>query len=66
VVFAIPDDFRLSMLRFERRIEAHDVEGVLRSFDPVAYPGYRELEKSFLAFARRRGRGTGSSRFPGP
>lgn len=53
VVFAIPDDFRLSMLRFERRLEAHDVEGTLRSFDPVAYPDYREMEKTFLAFARR-------------
>lgn len=53
VVFAVPDDFRLSMLRFERRLEAHDVEGTLRSFDPVVFPEYRALEKDFLAFARR-------------
>lgn len=53
VTYAIPDDFRLAMMRFERRLEAHDVEGVLRTFDPVAFPHFRELEKAYLAFSRR-------------
>lgn len=53
VTYAIPDDFRLAMGRFERRLEAHDIEGVLRTFDPAAFPDFRGLERSFLAFARR-------------
>lgn len=53
VVYSIPDDFKLAMLRFERRFEAQDVEGVLRSFDPLKVTDFRGLEKSFLAFTRR-------------
>lgn len=54
VVYAVPDDFRLSMLRFERRLEANDIEGFLRTFDPVAYePQFRDLERGYLEFARR-------------
>lgn len=53
VTYAIPDDFRLAMARFERRLEAHDIEGVLRTFDSALVPDYRLLERTFLAFARR-------------
>jgi len=54
VTYALPDDFRLAMLRFERRVEASDIEGTLRTFDPVAYrPDFRELERAYLEFARR-------------
>lgn len=53
VVYAIPDDFRLSMLRFQRRLEAHDIEGTLRSFDPAGFPHFRDFERRFLAFSRR-------------
>ncbi len=53
VVYAIPDDFRLSMLRFQRRFEAGDIQGTLNSFDPLACVNFRALERSYLDFARR-------------
>lgn len=53
VTYSIPDDFKLAMMRFERRLEAHDIEGVLRSFDPLHFQHFRGLEKAYLDFARR-------------
>lgn len=53
VVYALPDPFVLAMRRFERKLEGNDVDGLLRCFDPVSYPAYRDWERNFLSFARR-------------
>lgn len=51
--YAIPDDFRLVLMRIERQLEAGNMEGFLRTFDMTNFPHFREFERTALDFYRR-------------